>query len=40
MPTEILGMLKVSISPEINALGALMIVITVGCRCSEARWRA
>jgi spermidine/putrescine transport system permease protein len=30
MPTEILGMLKVSISPEINALGALMIVITVG----------
>lgn len=30
MPTEILGMLKVSISPEINALGALMILITVG----------
>jgi spermidine/putrescine transport system permease protein len=30
MPTEILGMLKVSISPEINALGALMIAITVG----------
>ena len=30
MPTEILGMLKISISPEINALGALMIVITVG----------
>lgn len=30
MPTEILGMLKVSISPEINALGALMVIITVG----------
>jgi spermidine/putrescine transport system permease protein len=30
MPTEILSMLKISISPEINALGALMIVITVG----------
>ncbi|MES1153184.1 MAG: ABC transporter permease [Dongia sp.] len=30
MPTEILSMLKVSISPEVNALGALMIVITVG----------
>jgi spermidine/putrescine transport system permease protein len=30
MPTEILGMLKVSISPQINALGALMIAITVG----------
>jgi spermidine/putrescine transport system permease protein len=30
MPTAILGMLKVSISPEVNALGALMIGITVG----------
>jgi spermidine/putrescine transport system permease protein len=30
MPTQILSMLKVSISPEINALGTLMIVITVG----------
>jgi spermidine/putrescine transport system permease protein len=30
MPTQILSMLKVSISPEINALGALMIVLTVG----------
>jgi spermidine/putrescine transport system permease protein len=30
MPTQILGMLKISISPEVNALGALMIAITVG----------
>ncbi len=30
MPTQILGMLKVSITPEINALGALMIIVTVG----------
>jgi len=30
MPTQILSMLKVSISPEINALGTLMIVVTVG----------
>lgn len=30
MPTQILAMLKVSISPEINALGTLMIVVTVG----------
>ncbi|WP_338049032.1 ABC transporter permease [Rhodoligotrophos defluvii] len=30
MPTQILSMLKISISPEINALGTLMIVITVG----------
>lgn len=30
MPTQILSMLKVSISPEINALGALMILLTVG----------
>jgi len=30
MPTQILAMLKISISPEINALGTLMIVITVG----------
>lgn len=30
MPTEILSMLKVSITPEVNALGTLMIVITVG----------
>jgi spermidine/putrescine transport system permease protein len=30
MPTQILAMLKISISPEINALGTLMIVVTVG----------
>jgi spermidine/putrescine transport system permease protein len=30
MPTEILSMLKISISPEINALGTLMIAVTVG----------
>ncbi len=30
MPTQILSMLKVSISPEVNALGTLMIVVTVG----------
>jgi spermidine/putrescine transport system permease protein len=30
MPTQILSMLKVSISPEINALGTLMILVTVG----------
>jgi spermidine/putrescine transport system permease protein len=30
MPTQILAMLKISISPEINALGTLMIVITIG----------
>jgi spermidine/putrescine transport system permease protein len=30
MPTQILSMLKVSISPEVNALGTLMVVITVG----------
>jgi spermidine/putrescine transport system permease protein len=30
MPTQILSMLKFSISPEINALGTLMIVVTVG----------
>jgi spermidine/putrescine transport system permease protein len=30
MPTQILAMLKISISPEINALGTLMIAITVG----------
>jgi spermidine/putrescine transport system permease protein len=30
MPTQILAMLKVSISPEINALGTLMVVVTVG----------
>lgn len=30
MPTQILSMLKVSISPEINALGTLMIIVTVG----------
>jgi spermidine/putrescine transport system permease protein len=30
MPTAILDMLKVSVSPEVNALGALMITITVG----------
>jgi len=30
MPTQILSMLKVSISPEVNALGTLMIAVTVG----------
>jgi len=30
MPTQILSMLKISISPEINALGTLMIIVTVG----------
>ncbi|MFO1088796.1 MAG: ABC transporter permease [Hyphomicrobiales bacterium] len=30
MPTQILSMLKVSISPEINALGTIMIIVTVG----------
>jgi spermidine/putrescine transport system permease protein len=30
MPTQILAMLKISISPEINALGTVMIVMTVG----------
>jgi len=30
MPTQILSMLKVSISPEINALGTLMVFVTVG----------
>ena len=30
MPTQILSMLKVSISPEINALGTLMVIVTVG----------
>ncbi|TIN73828.1 MAG: ABC transporter permease [Mesorhizobium sp.] len=30
MPTQILSMLKTSISPEINALGTVMILVTVG----------
>jgi spermidine/putrescine transport system permease protein len=30
MPTQILAMLKISISPEINALGTLMVLITIG----------
>ncbi len=30
MPTQILSMLKVSISPEVNALGTLMVLVTVG----------
>ncbi len=30
LPTQIYSMLRTSISPEINALGTLMIVITVG----------
>jgi len=30
VPTQIFGMLRNSISPEINALGAVMIIITVG----------
>ncbi|MER9632004.1 ABC transporter permease [Mesorhizobium sp. M0296] len=30
MPTQILSMLKISISPEINALGTVMILVTLG----------
>ena len=30
VPTQIFGMLRNSVSPEINALGFVMIVITVG----------
>lgn len=30
MPTQILAMLKISVSPEVNALGTVMILITVG----------
>lgn len=30
MPTQILAMLKISISPEVNALGTVMVVMTVG----------
>jgi len=30
MPTQILAMLKISISPEVNALGTLMVLVTVG----------
>lgn len=30
VPTQIFGMLRTSISPEINALGTVMIIITVG----------
>jgi spermidine/putrescine transport system permease protein len=30
MPTQILSMLKISISPEINALGTIMVLVTVG----------
>ena len=30
VPTQIFGMLRTSVSPEINALGAVMILITVG----------
>ena len=30
VPTQIYGMLRNSISPEINALGTVMILITVG----------
>ena len=30
MPTQILSMLKVQVTPEVNALGALMILVTVG----------
>ncbi|MER8387596.1 ABC transporter permease [Mesorhizobium sp. M0166] len=30
MPTQILSMLKISISPEVNALGTVMILLTVG----------
>jgi len=30
MPTQILSMLKISVSPEVNALGTVMILVTVG----------
>lgn len=30
LPTRILSMLKISISPEVNALGTMMIVMTIG----------
>jgi spermidine/putrescine transport system permease protein len=30
VPTQIFAMLRHSISPEINALGTVMIVLTVG----------
>ena len=30
MPTQIFAMLRNSISPEINALGAVMVFLTVG----------
>lgn len=30
MPTQILSMLKTSVSPEVNALGTVMILVTVG----------
>ncbi len=40
MPTQIFGMLRNSISPEINALGSVMIVITVGVPLLAAGWRA
>lgn len=30
LPTQILAMLKFSISPEVNALGTLMVLVTVG----------
>lgn len=30
MPTQILAMLKISISPEVNALGTVMVLVTVG----------
>lgn len=30
MPTQIFAMLKISISPEVNALGTVMVVMTVG----------
>jgi spermidine/putrescine transport system permease protein len=30
VPTQIFSMLRNSISPEINALGTVMIVLTVG----------
>lgn len=30
MPTQILSMLKISISPEVNALGTVMVLVTVG----------
>ena len=40
VPTQIFGMLRNSISPEINALGFVMIVSPSACRSWRAGWRA